>query len=137
MLQYLLTDNTISVTRFDQATLDLLAKLPATEEDNRRPVFLEETDPRVVAFLAEQAEAAKPKEVSMCQFRLALLDANLLTTVEKAITSTLGDQGAAARIEWEFRTVVERSQPLVATIADVLKLSAAQVDDLFLSASLK
>lgn len=103
----------------------------------RRPIFLAETDPLVVAYLAAQADALKPKEVTMRQARLALLEAGKLAAVTAAIAGMPGVAGDAARIEWEYSSVLKRSQPLVGAMSAVLGLSAAQVDALFLSASLK
>lgn len=49
-MQYLFQDGAVRETNYDQETLDAFAAL----DDERRPVFLPETDPRVVAFLVAQ-----------------------------------------------------------------------------------
>jgi hypothetical protein len=101
--------------------------------------LLPDTDANVVALLAAQAaaatEAAKPKEVTMRQARLALLGAGLLPTVELAIAAMTGTAGDAARIEWEYSNSLKRSQPLVTQLAAGLGLTVGQLDALFLTAS--
>jgi hypothetical protein len=122
---------------YDESS-DLYLALVALPEA-RRPVFLAETDPAVVAYLAAQSaadtEAAKPKEVTMRQARLALLGAGLLPTVELAIAAMTGTAGDAARIEWEYSNSLKRSQPLVTQLAAGLGLTVGQLDALFLTAS--
>lgn len=68
-----------------------------------------------------------PASVSMTQARLALLQRNLLDSVEAAMAS----QPRAVRIEWEFRPNVDRASPLVAGMQAILGLNNAEVDDLF------
>jgi hypothetical protein len=60
-----------------------------------------------------------------------------LAAVTAAIAGMPGVTGDAARIEWEYSSVLKRGQPLVGAMSAVLGLSAAQVDALFLSASTK
>lgn len=76
-----------------------------------------------------------PAAVTMRQARLALLQAGMLATVNSAIAAMPGDAGAAARIEWEFSSEVQRQKPLVLSLAPLLNLSAAQLDALFIQAS--
>lgn len=52
-MQYLLTQGRIEQTNYDAPTLEAFAALP----EDARPVFLAETDPRVVAFLAAKPTA--------------------------------------------------------------------------------
>jgi hypothetical protein len=115
-------------------TSELFAQLSALPKE-RRPVFLAATDKGVKAFLAAQAEAAKPTSVTMRQARLALLEAGLLDNVQNIVAGMQGAEGAAARIEWEYSSTMVRSQPLVAALAAALKLTSADVDALFLTAS--
>lgn len=68
-----------------------------------------------------------PASVSMAQARLALLQRDLLDDVEVAMAA----QPRAVRIEWEFRTSVDRASPLVAGMQAILGLSDAEVDELF------
>jgi hypothetical protein len=72
-----------------------------------------------------------PQIVSMRQARLALLGAGLLANVNAAIAGMTGAAGDAARIEWEFATEVQRTSPLIATLATGLALTPAQIDTLF------
>lgn len=72
-----------------------------------------------------------PQAVTMRQARLALLAANMLTTVNTAIAAMPGAEGEAARIEWEYAQEVRRGWPALAAIQPALGLSDAQVDDLF------
>jgi hypothetical protein len=53
----------------------------------------------------------------MRQARLALLGAGLLDTVNAAIAAMPGAADDAARIEWEFATTIERSNPLFTQLA--------------------
>jgi hypothetical protein len=107
--------------------------------EERRPVLYSDTSTEVLAFIAARdaaaAEAAKPKEVTMRQARLALLGAGLLPTVELAIAAMTGTAGDAARIEWEYSNSLKRSQPLVTQLAAGLGLTVGQLDALFLTAS--
>lgn len=69
--------------------------------------------------------------VSPRQARLALLGAGLLTQVENAVTAA----GGATQITWEYATVFERTDPLIATLSAALGLTSAQVDALFATAA--
>lgn len=72
-----------------------------------------------------------PASVTMRQARLQLLAIGKLAEVETAITS----MSDAAKITWEFSSVVERNNPLVATMQALLGFSDAQMDELFISAA--
>ncbi|GHU29416.1 hypothetical protein AGMMS50256_14260 [Betaproteobacteria bacterium] len=71
----------------------------------------------------------------MRQARLALLGAGLLEQVEVAIACMEGDQGAAARIEWEYAASVERGNPLFGAMAVALGLTGEALDQLFIAAA--
>lgn len=74
-----------------------------------------------------------PTTVSMRQARLALLQVNLLATVDAAIATG----GEADRITWEYATEVHRTDALVANMAVALSLNDEGLDSLFtLAASL-
>lgn len=75
-----------------------------------------------------------PAVVTMRQARLALLGAGLLTQVNDAVAGLPGAQGDAARITWEFSSEVRRDDALVSSLAAVLNLSSAQLDQLFTTA---
>lgn len=72
-----------------------------------------------------------PTTVSMRQARLALLQVDLLNSVESAIAQ--GDH--ADQITWEYATEVNRADALVANLSGALGLTEQQLDDLFLLAS--
>ena len=76
-----------------------------------------------------------PQVVTMRQARLALNAAGLLATVNSTIASMPGAVGDAARIEWEFSSTVERHKQLVIALTPTLGLTAAQIDQLFITAS--
>lgn len=85
------------------------------------------------AWLAKgnSPEAADPlpvviRSIDARRLRLALLQLDLLDTVEAAI-STLG---RAAQIEWEFATDIKESYPLVDALATELNLDTEAIFDL-------
>lgn len=88
---------------------------------------------------AEQKAAAAraaliPQSVTMRQARLAMLNSGILADVEAMIATMPGDDGAAARIDWEFAQDVRRDWPLVAALGAQLGMSSEQIDDLFIYA---
>lgn len=93
-------------------------------------------DPNYVDPFTQITTSGVPQVVSMRQARLALHAANKLSQVEAAITAMTGAEGDVARIEWEFSNTVERNKPLVASMATVLTMSDAELDALFVAASL-
>lgn len=93
-----------------------------------------------VPITEEEAEAiraansppqAVPQSVTMRQARMALLQAGLLQTVNDAIAAMPGIEGDAARIEWEFSSEVHRDKALVQSLAPTLRMTDAELDDLF------
>lgn len=76
-----------------------------------------------------------PQSVTMRQARLALLAAGLLDDVETALTSMEGDEGKAARIEWDYSSEVWRNKPFVQSLGTQLGLDDEQLDQLFITAS--
>ena len=124
MIQYV-KDSVFGITSYDLSvtpTLDVTGLTHATPAE-------------VDAYLAARAEAAKPKEVTMRQARLALLGAGLLTQVGTAIAGMSSPQKEAAQIEWEYSNSLHRAQPLVVQLGAALGLTSAQLDDLFVTAS--
>lgn len=80
---------------------------------------------------ADQILQKVPTSIHMAQARLVLLKHNLYQQVQEAF-ATLPME---AQIEWEFRTEVARSSPLVAALANLLQLSDTDLDALFLGGS--
>lgn len=95
--------------------------------------------PSETELLAWEAEYNKrrnvPRAVTMRQARLALLRAGLLSAVNAAVAAAPSAEGEAARIEWEYGSVVERDSPLIASFSEALSLTDQQVDDLFTMAA--
>lgn len=85
--------------------------------------------------LAEPPAPPVPTSVTMRQARLALLQAGLLDQVDAAIASLAGDEGKAARIEWDYANEVRRDSPLIAMFSANLGLSDEQMDKLFITAA--
>jgi len=75
-----------------------------------------------------------PQEVTMRQAKLALLHAGILDTVDGLIASMPGVQGRAARIEWEYASVILRDSSLVKSFIPTLGLTEQQIDNLFILA---
>jgi hypothetical protein len=76
-----------------------------------------------------------PEQVTMRQARLALLQAGLLDRVQTALAQMPGVEGQAARIEWEYSQVVRRDKPFVLAVGELLGMTPAQMDQLFITAS--
>jgi len=78
-----------------------------------------------------------PRQVTMRQARLALLQQGLLSLVEDAINLIPDPDQTKIRTEWEYAATVQRNSEWVATLQPVLGLTDQQMDDLFnLAASL-
>ena len=81
-------------------------------------------------YLADKAKALVPKEVTMRQARLALLDAGLLDDI-----NTLLSQDERAKIQWEYATAVYRDEALVSQMQLAIDMTDEQIDSLFIEAS--
>ena len=77
-----------------------------------------------------------PQSVTRAQAKLALLQAGLLSSVQPAIDS-IPDATArtAAQIDWDDRLTFERSNGSLVTMAAMMGMTDAQIDDLFTAAS--
>lgn len=92
-------------------------------------VYKRRSDAEIAAIIKSKI----PTIVTMRQARLALLASGLLPTVNAAVAAA----DDATKITWEFSSEVQRSNPLIATLAAALMLTEEQLDDLFtLAASL-
>ena len=97
------------------------------------PVEAPNADPTPDPVLTpEQIRAAMPS-LTMRQFRLGLLGAGLYEAVQNAVNSMSEPQRSAAKIEFDFASVVLRTNPLVTTLASALGLTDEQVDFLWMS----
>lgn len=72
-----------------------------------------------------------PHQVTMRQARLELLKRELLDDVELVISPA----GREAQIQWEYASVVERNNPIIAIVQQQQGLTDAQIDDLFIEAA--
>ena len=68
----------------------------------------------------------RPRSIDMRRLRLALLQMDLLDSIDTVITG----QDRSAQIEWEFATNVQSDHPLVLQIATALSLNINQIFDL-------
>jgi hypothetical protein len=77
-----------------------------------------------------ERNASKPLVVSMAQARVALSNAGLLAAVNSAAAAS-----PATAIAWEYATELHRDSPTLLGLGAALKLSSAQIDALFVTAS--
>ena len=70
--------------------------------------------------------------VSMAQCRLALLAAGKLSLVEAIVA----EQAEAVKIAWNYASTVERSNPLISSLAQAAGIDEAGIDALFEAAAL-
>lgn len=76
------------------------------------------------------------QHVTMAQARVALIEKGLIDQVQATLDGIKDDkERAKAKAWWEYATTVERSHPTVKALIQVLELSEADVDELFLLAS--
>lgn len=83
------------------------------------------------AILAALTPAPVMPDLTMRQFRLGLLSAGLLTSVEAAIDALEEPERSAARIEFEYASLVVRTDPWVAALAAVLGITSEEIDTLW------
>ena len=72
-----------------------------------------------------------PQQVTMRQARLELLSRGLLDDVEAMIAAA----GREAQIEWEYASLVERGNPVIAGVQQQQGFTDEQIDDLFREAA--
>ena len=84
---------------------------------------------------AATAQPLVPQEVSMRQARLALLARSVLGQVDAAIESLPSPDRDAARIEWDYSSIVARNSPLVVMMGAALGLDDDALDRLFITAA--
>lgn len=77
-----------------------------------------------------------PQSVTRAQAKLALLQAGLLSSIQPAIDSIPDETTrVAAQIEWDDRLSFERSSGALVSMATMLGMTDAQIDELFIAAS--
>lgn len=74
--------------------------------------------------------------VTMRQARLALLAIGKLNDVNSAINAMSEPSRTAAQIEWNFASSVEKSSPLIQSLAPQIGISDAELTELFNAAAL-
>lgn len=95
------------------------------------------TKTQVDKRLAKAAQLSQiPVSVTMRQARLALHADGLLQSVEGAIDAMPEPSRTTARIEWDYASRVERSSQFVAILGAAIGLDDAQMDELFMAASI-
>lgn len=77
-----------------------------------------------------------PQSVATCQWCLALLAVGKFAQVLPIIDAMVEPQRSAFRIEFERRTMIDRTSDFANTICHALGLSDAATDDLFRAAAL-
>ncbi|WP_099750487.1 hypothetical protein [Bordetella bronchiseptica] len=109
----------------------------AFEADGSQDAYIREglvqmTADQIQAHLkAQQANKVLPTAVTMRQARLALLKQGLLAQVNAAVADLPGDEGEAARIEWQFAGSVEKDSELVVSLARALGWTDGKLEALF------
>lgn len=78
--------------------------------------------------------APVPEQITMAQARAVLIANGHFDTVEAALASDTSGQGKIHYAAWEYSPTIRRDSALVTSMAALLSLSDAQVDDLFRSA---
>ena len=91
--------------------------------------FPDVTPPELPTYV--QPPSKVPQAVTMRQARLALLGVGLLQSVADAMAAMPGIEGDAARIEWEYAQEVRRDSALLASLANAMQITDAQLDALF------
>lgn len=100
-----------------------------------KPQLTQMTEEEIHNHLNPPIPKYVPQSVTMRQARLTLLAAGLLDDVETVLASMEGDEGKAARIEWDYSSEVWRNKPFVISLGTQLGLSDEQLDNLFIEAA--
>jgi len=97
------------------------------------PVWLEGMSLLGAAPVEDWNARAVPQQVSRFQARAALLQADLLDDIEAYMALDTTD--AFTKLAWKDAQDFNRSSPLVEAIGQLIGLTPAQLDDLFVFAS--
>ena len=79
----------------------------------------------------EESKPPVPGSVSAKDLRLGLVKCKFLSETEAMLASAEGEEGEAARIEWEYSTDIARSSNLMKVIIAQTGLTEEQADDIF------
>lgn len=129
-IEYILVNITPKPT-YDQATQNIVEGTPILLEGLCYQVWnvVEATPEEIASRLASKRAslACSPRQI-----RLALAGMGVLESIEAWVLT----QPAAARIEWEYATIILRTDPLVTAAATALAMDDIQLDALFEQARL-
>lgn len=99
---------------------------------DRRPDFFPATSKEVKAWLAAQAEAAKPTSVTARQAHEALIRKGLIDNIRNAIAKIADPIEKALADNWfEKSNTFERSNETLKAVAGGIGLTAGDIDNLF------
>jgi len=99
-----------------------------TEQDDAPYIVYTKKSPEQL----EELRLSKiPKSVTMRQARLQLLSDGVLETIDAAVQNI----GPAAKIEWEYASEIERTNPLVDAMKVILSWDDSSVEQFFIEAS--
>ena len=87
------------------------------------------------AFAAPEQTPLVPESISRRQGKIILSRYNLLLPVQSALASMEGQEGIEARIDFEDAQEWRRDWPLLLNLAAQFGLTIAQVDQMFIEAS--
>ena len=76
-----------------------------------------------------------PQTVEMWRVRAVLTSQGKAADVDAAIAAMPQPAQTIVSTAWNYGNVIERNSPTIASLAAVLKMSAAQVDALFIAAN--
>jgi hypothetical protein len=85
----------------------------------------------------ENIKKTVPKTITATQVRLWLIENNIpLSTIETALNNIENPiLREKTKIQWEYAPYIERSHPLIESIAIILGLDSSQLDSAFIEAS--
>ena len=105
-----------------------------TKSQKERPATPAELAQREID-IAAAAVPVVPVSVPMLNARLALIEAGHMTAVKAFVDTMPGIDGEQARAYLEYAQNVRRDHPLVEGIRQVLGLTPAAIDTLFITAA--
>jgi predicted transcriptional regulator len=120
-------------TKSDAGAVESISMTDAVFESVKSKYkFLAESSKEVKAFLAAQAEAAKPKAVTARQAHEALIRKGLADNIRNAIAGIPDPVEQAVADNWFNRSnSFERDNETLKSISSAIGLTAGDVDNLF------